>query len=172
MGYELNHEHNKMSIRKWLNKNITFIFISFLTCLSMSFVLLPVASEIGEYSRNVSLFLGGEPLKILFNFHDFFNYYLLGNFNDLGLLNLESFYLFTSLIIFPLLIVYFFNKKIDNREKILTGIMFLILLISIGSNYGNYIWHGFVPPCCFNGRFTFMFILFTIFIAFKSVFSI
>lgn len=163
---------NKMSIRKWLNKNITFIFISFFTCLSMSFVLLPVASEIGEYSRNVSLFLGGEPLKILFNFHDFFNYYLLGDFNDLGLLNLESFYLFTSLIILPLLIVYFFNKKIDNREKILTGIMFLILLISIGSNYGNYIWHGFVPPCCFNGRFTFMFILFTIFIAFKSVINI
>ena len=47
--------------------------------------------------------------------------------------------------------------------------MLFILILSISLNYVNYMWHGFVLPCCFNGRFTFMFILFMILIAYKSI---
>lgn len=159
---------NKTKLKDLVNSNGKFIFISFLACLSMSFVLLPIALEIGKYSREETLIFGGESLKILFNFKDILNHYILGNHADINLLNLSSFYIFSSIIVLPLIYFYFINKKIQLREKILTSIMFIIFLLSIGINYFNYIWHGFFPPCGFNGRFTFLFILFNIFISFKS----
>ncbi len=163
---------NKMGIKEYLKKNGYFILISFFTCLSMSFILLPIAKELGTYSRDNSLFLGGESFTFLFNFKEFIYHYIIGDFNNIDILNIDSFYIYSSIICIPLIYFYFRNKKFSMKEKILSGIMFLILLLSIGFNYFNYIWHGFVLPCCFNGRYTFMFILFIIMISYKSISNI
>ncbi len=154
-------------------KNICFFtLISFLTCLSTSFILLPIASEISNYSRNNPNLFAGENLKILFNLEEIINYYILGNFTKLHMLNHKNFLIFTSLISVPLIYFYFINNNINKKEKILTGIFFLIFISSISINYLNYIWHGLTEPCCFNGRFTFLFILFTILICFESLSNI
>lgn len=160
---------DKMSAKKILNANFKFIFISFLACLSMSFILLPIVFEIGNYSRDLTGFFGGKPLKLLFNFSDFIQHYIFGDFINVSIINSKSFYLYTSIMVLPLIICYFMNKRIGFREKILSFIMFLILIVSINFNYINYIWHGFNPPCAVNGRFTFMFILFGIYICLKSL---
>lgn len=159
----------KIKFKELIKNNGKFIFISFLACLSMSFVLLPIASEIGNYSREDSILFGGEQFNFLFNLKDIVNHYILGNLSDISLLNSSSFYAFSSIIILPLVYFYYINKNISLREKVLTSVMFFIFLLSIGTNYFNYAWHGFLPPCCFNGRFTFLFILFGILISFKSL---
>ena len=160
---------DKMNAREYFKNNFKFIFMSFLACLSMSFILLPVGAEIGSYSRDFSGLFGGEPLEILLNFNDFVMHYIFGEFISIEIINRSNFYLYTSIIVIPLIILFFFNKNINKREKKLTLIMFLILLVSISFNYINYIWHGFMPPCAVNGRFTFMFILFIIYISLKSL---
>lgn len=163
---------NKIPLKKIIKENINFIFISFLSCLSMSFILLPVATEIGNYSRDSSELFGGENLKLLFNLKYFTTHHILGDFSKETLINMHVMYIYTSIITIPLIYFYFINNKINKREKVLTAIMFLILILSLGINYINYIWHGFTPPCAINGRYTFMFILFIIYICCKSIINI
>ena len=163
---------NKINFKDLFKKNVYFLFVTIIICLSMSFIFLPVISEIGLYSRDNTLLFGGESFNILFNLKDIVNYYIIGNFIDLNIQNSNSFYIYTSIIVIPLIYFYFINRNINNREKVLSSIIFIILLISIGCNYVNYMWHGFVPPCFINGRFTFMFILFIIYICFISTCNI
>ena len=153
-----------------IQKNMKFILISFLICLSMSFVLLPIISEIGLYSRGPMELFGGEAFEIIFDLQDIVNYYIMGNLIDITILNPWHFYLYTSIIVFPLLYLYFINKKFSKREKILTSIILIILILSISCNYINYMWHGFTPPFAINGRFTFLFILFILMICTKSLY--
>lgn len=158
--------------RELVKKNIKFISVSALTCFTMSFVFLPVALELGSYSRGMSGLFGGESFKLLFDLRSIFEHYIVGNFKSLGVINTTGFYLYTSIITYPLLYFYFINNKISNKEKICTGVILLILILSIGFNYVNYMWHGFGVPFGFNGRFTFMFILFIIMICTKSIYYI
>ena len=158
--------------RELFKKNIKFISVSALTCFTMSFVFLPVALELGSYSRGMSGLFGGESFKFLFELRNIFEHYIVGNFKSLGVINTTGFYLYTSIITYPLLYFYFINNKISNKEKICTGVILLILILSIGFNYVNYMWHGFGVPFGFNGRFTFMFILFIIMICTKSIYYI
>ena len=160
---------NKINFKDFIISNLKFIGISFLSCLTMSFILLPVVFEIGEYSRQNGLLFGGETLSIIFNLKDFVNHYILGNFSYVNLSNMYAIYIYTSIIVIPLIYKYFTSIKINKREKILSLIMFIILFCSIGINYINYMWHGFVPPMGLNGRYSFMFILFINFICCKSL---
>jgi len=155
-----------------VKSNVRFIGVSFLICLTLSFVFLPLLAEIGTYARNYGGGFGGRAFNVLFNLKDIFNHYIIGNFNDVNVINVSDFYLYTSIIVFPLIYFYFINNKIKMRERMGTGIIFLILLLSIGFNYVNYMWHGFGVPNGFNGRFTFMFILFIIMICTKSLYNI
>ena len=163
---------NKTNKKDILIKNINFIVISFLICLTLSFVFIPIASELGTYSHNNSKLFGGKDFQFLFNLSDIVNYYIVGNFKDINRNNFFKFYIYSSIIVIPLLYFYFINDKFSKREKILTFILLFVLFISINFNYVNYMWHGFIPPTGFNGRFTFMFILFIIYICSRSLFYV
>ena len=65
-----------------------------------------------------------------------------------------------------------FLIKNREKEKILSGIMFLIFILSTMIPHLNLIWHGFNFPNGFNYRFSFLFTLFTIFIAYRSFINI
>ena len=162
---------NKISLKQLLKNNVHFIIISVLACIGASIVLLPIASEIQTYSRQNSQLFGGDNLEFSFNLYSIVKYYILGNLNEIDLLNENHFYIYSSILVFPLLYFYFINKEINLREKILSGIIILILILSMSCNYLNYIWHGFVPASFFNGRYTFMFILFILMICIKSIYS-
>ena len=163
---------NKISLKKLIKENIHFIIVSILTCIIASIVLIPIASEIKNYSRQNSQLFGGEKLKFTFDLYSVIKYYILGNLSKIKLLNEYDYYIYTSIIIFPLIFFYFTNKEITIREKILSGIILLILILSMSCNYLNYAWHGFVPPSFFNGRYTFMFILFILLLCIKSIYHI
>ena len=155
--------------KEFVKNNFKFLLVSGLICLTMSFVFLPVVLEIGNYSRGEDGLFGGEPFQLLFNLRDIFEHYFVGNFETVDVINAMNFYLYTSVIVYPLIYFYYINNKISKREKIGSSVILLILLFSIGINYVNYMWHGFGVPIGFNGRFTFMFILFILMICFKSI---
>lgn len=161
---------HKQSINSIIKNNIHFIIVSFLACLGASIVLVPIASEISTYSRHNSMLFGGEILDFNFNIINIIKHYILGNVEDIELLNDNNFYLYTSIIIIPLLYFYFITKHISKREKILSAGILVLLILSISCNYINYAWHGFVPPSFFNGRYTFMFILFILLLALKGLY--
>ena len=163
---------NKEMKNKRLRENIHFIIVSGLAIGGASLVLLPIASEINTYSRQNGNLFGGEDINFSFNIVNYVKTYILGNVKDIDILNEHNFYLYTSIIVFPLLYIYFICKKISVREKIFSGIIILLLILSISCNYLNYAWHGFVPPSFFNGRYTFMFILFILMLCLKGLYNL
>lgn len=161
---------NKKSIKDVIKQNIHFIIVSLLACIGASIVLIPIASEISTYSRQNSMLFGGEILEFNFNIINIVKNYILGNVENIELLNENNFYLYTSIIVIPLLYFYFISKHINKREKVLSTILLLLLILSISCNYVNYAWHGFVPPSFFNGRYTFMFILVILLLSLKGLY--
>ena len=162
----------KIVLKNILNNNIHFIIINILSIMSASIVLMPVIAEINTYSRHNSNFLGGESIKFYFNFINIVKQYILGNYKNVDILNEKGFYIYSSIITIPLIYFYYINRNIKIKEKILTSIILIIFILSISCNYINYIWHGFVPPSFFNGRYTFMFILFILLISLKSIYNL
>ena len=73
--------------------------------------------------------------------------------------------------LFPLVLVllFFFNKRISKREKLLTGGIYLIFILSFSLNFMNLFWHGFSYPNGYAYRFSFLFSFFSIFIACRSL---
>lgn len=162
----------EVNIKKFLKENLHFIIVSFLSVMGASIVLLPVASEISTYSRQNGMLFGGENISFTFNMIDIIKHHILGNYSDIGLLNDNNFYTYSSIIVIPLLYLYFINKDFRLKEKILTASILILFILSMSCNYLNYAWHGFVPPSFFNGRYTFMFILFILLICTKSLYHI
>lgn len=162
----------KISLKYIIKNNIHFIIITVLSIVCASIVLIPVITEIGTYSRHNNNFLGGENIKFNFNIINIIKHYILGNYKDVEILNENSFYIYSSIITIPLMYFYFINKNFKFKEKILTSIMLIIFILSISCNYLNYMWHGFVPPSFFNGRYTFMFIIFILLISLKSIYNL
>ncbi len=163
---------NKELKGKRIRENIHFILVSILAIGGASLVLLPIAGELSTYSRQNGYLFGGEDIKFSLNVVNYVKTYILGNVSNIDILNEHNFYIYTSIIVFPLLYIYFITKEISLREKICSGTIILLLILSISCNYLNYAWHGFVPPSFFNGRYTFMFILFILMICLKALYNI
>ena len=65
-----------------------------------------------------------------------------------------------TLMLAPL---FFFSKKITIREKIASGVLLLILILSFVVSTPYLVWHGFKEPVWLNARFSFLFCLFQFF---------
>lgn len=162
----------KTEWKKIIQENLKFIGISILIVLSTSFVLLEVAHYLPGYARTTTEFLNGEAFSFHGNPFPFLESFFIGATEDLDFLNPDHFFLYFSILGFSLVILYFANPKISLKEKALTFFMIGILYLSVSGNYFNYMWHGFSKPQFFNGRFTFLFDFFLLYIAMKSLTNI
>lgn len=149
--------------------NLSFIVISILGVLCTSFVLLEIINYLPGYARVTTEFLNGESFQFHGNPFTFFQYFLLAASKNVDFLNPDSFFLYMGLFPLVLVILYFFNPNISRKEKVLTFLIILILYLSTSCNYINYAWSGFSKPQFFNGRFTFLFCFFLLYIAYKSL---
>ncbi len=64
--------------------------------------------------------------------------------------------IFTGILTAVLAVTYFFNRKIESREKVLSALFGAVLLVSFCSLSINMIWHGFTENHSFNYRYSFM----------------
>jgi len=162
----------KKEWKKILKENGIFLIVSFLAILATSFVLLEVVHYLPGYARTTTEFLNGEEFIFHGNpFHFFQNFFISSTIN-VDFLNDSDFFLYNSVLAFLLISLYFTNSKITRKEKVLTLLMIIILYISVSGNYFNYMWHGFSKPQFFNGRFTFLFDFFLLYISIKSLYNL
>ncbi len=147
------------NIKILINFYITTILIGFMC----SFILIPCGIQLLNSIRinnyfeiiNIVVFDYVAPLNIGF-----------GNlFNPT---NKYGFLVYCGTMIIPLIICYFTNKKISKKEKKLTIIMYLILLLPVLFPPLSYIWHMFTSTTFFNYRYSFIVVLFSLIIAYKS----
>lgn len=74
----------------------------------------------------------------------------------------------SSMFVFILVILYFFNKKFSSKEKIINGISLFVLMSTFVFKPLNLVFHGFTDPNCFNYRHAFIFVFFVICLAIRS----
>ncbi len=143
-----------------------FFFITILVGLATSFILIPSGLELLNVSR---VTLNGGNRWINFNFLDFIASTYIGFGNLVNPLNYNGFLVFSGTVMVPLVICYFFNKKISNREKVLTTVVYTFFLLPIIFPLFNRLWHLFTLPMAFNYRYSFLATLFTIIIMVRSL---
>lgn len=148
-------------------KVIHFFIVSLLAgCMTM-IISLPTVIKLFELNRVnvVKPFFNTDILGILSKL-------FIGSHATEYVLNRTHPFLYCGIFLFPLLVFYFFNKKITKKEKIFSFFMIFIFTISILINPINNFWHVFSNPIGFNYRYTYLFILFIIYLSCKSFFQL
>ena len=65
-----------------------------------------------------------------------------------------------------LLFLFYLSRRITVREKLLSGLIFFVLIISFIFDLPNTVWHGFAHPIGFPHRFSFLFCFFALYLAY------
>lgn len=156
----------KLFIKKMDNKKRLvilkkYILSSLLAVLISSVILIPVILSLttgkSEVALTPELFLSVGKL----------DYYLkaLMTANYSWTLSLPN--IFVGMFVLLLVVLYFFNTKINLREKIVSSIFVFVLLLFFADTGLNLVMHGFDYPNSFPYRFSFVFIFVLIFLAYK-----
>ena len=138
-----------------------FVIISILAGLMTFFLHLPHLLELIDINR-----VSNKNYWFNFNIIEVLSKFFIGNKATVN----NEFYphLYIGLFNIILLFFYFVNKNISKREKTLSLIFLLILLLSIVIVPLNNFWHAFSYPIGFNFRYMFLFNIFIISICLKS----
>lgn len=73
-----------------------------------------------------------------------------------------------GMIIVVLIILYFLNKKVPKRTKIINGLFLFFMASTFAVSALNILFHGLNIPNCFDYRHAFVFVFFMIYIAVES----
>ncbi len=117
-------------------------------------ILLPVAAALMNTPAGDSSF--PEKTEFYFAFYDLFERMCVNTPSNLKGSDLPNIY--ASVFALVLLPVYFGNKGIRLKDKIVNGIVLLFLLASFEINVLDYIWHGLHFPNSFPARQSFFYI--------------
>ena len=152
--------------KKKIIKN--FIISSLLSGLISSFILIPVIYELLQGKADFfAVSSQTDYFKFNINFLNIFYKSIAGTFSykDISYGSVNS---YVSLFVITLVIQFFFNKKIDKKEKIATIIFILFFILSISFNLIDYAWQMFQKPIWYPNRYIFTFSFLLIVIACKS----
>ncbi len=78
----------------------------------------------------------------------------------------------SSVIVLPLLILFFINKKINIKEKIVYALLLVIFIASFEIKILDFIWHAFHVPNDLPYRYSFIYIFTLCTLAYKSAINI
>lgn len=148
-------------IRKRTGIIISFIISSVIAGGLSTVVLLPALLSMQGAKNTLSLGLY-RTCRFTDLFSALFNSAYKGNISS----GLPNIYCSLSIVIFVLL--FFLNRKITKKEKVVTAGVLLFLLINFYINTLNVVWHGFNQPIGFPYRYSFIFSFFLITVAYKE----
>ncbi len=77
-------------------------------------------------------------------------------------------FLYTGTLTLILLPVYFFSSRIKAREKIFSGLLIAVIVLSFNGSTADLVWHGFQKPNWLNYRYSFMLCFFFLVLAYKA----
>ena len=163
--YELYLKEGKLELNKILYC-IKYILISVLTS---GIVLMPSVFSLMQGKANGLLgdFVPNQRFAIL----DLITRFYIGTFKNADILGtLPNIYI--SQIMIVLIIYYFFNKNIKVKEKQASLILIGIFALGFVFSPINTIWHTLKNPVGFPFRYSFMFDMILLIIAYKSILNI
>ena len=163
--YELYLKENKIEIKKILYC-IKYILISVLTS---GIILIPSIFSLMQGKANGLLgdFVPNQRFAIL----DLLTRFYIGTFKNSDILGtLPNIYI--SQIMIVLVIYYFFNKNINKKEKQASLILIGVFTLGLVFSPINTIWHTLKNPVGFPFRYSFMFDMILLIIAYKSILNI
>lgn len=164
--YEMVLTYKKDNKKEIKNIIINFIKYSLLSVLISSVILVPTIMDmknIFRYGINKPiLYFDLEAIPMMFS------RLFVGSMNVDTMFSHNEANIYISVLSIVMIVFYFFNKKVDKKEKNATSTVILLFIFSIIFNGFNLIWHGFSFPNGFNYRFIYFYIFFMILIAYKS----
>lgn len=170
--YEVLRIYNlKKDIKDIKSIAIKFILFSLLAGGLSAILLIPSVINLSEIMRFET---DPELLNVSFKnyseliFSRFFSKLYLGSHIPDTVLSRQNPNIYTGIITFVLVVLYYFNSKIKRKEKILTSIVLIIFFVSFLSPHLNLLWHGLSFPNGYTYRFSFLFSFFLLFISCKS----
>ncbi|WP_174728992.1 YfhO family protein [Mesobacillus harenae] len=148
------------SIKLFLKKGVFFFASVFLAAGLASILILPTYMAL-QNSPNSPL-SPDTNFIFLFDLWDLYGKLYNGTYDSLihGLPNI-----YAGLFVLVLLPVYFINNKISVKEKLLSLLIAVGLVLSFELTFLNLVWHGFDLPTWFPYRYSFVFSFFIIFLA-------
>ena len=147
------------------NKIFKFILVNVSSIFLASVVLLPAGITILQSRGNLQPDYFGFNLD---NMKALFYNFLPGSFIADDNYNYSSALIGSSVGILILNILYYFNNKIEKKEKIIVSLITVFFLLSFSFNLLDYGWQMFSKPIWWNSRYAFLFVLFMIIIARKT----
>ena len=163
--YELYLKENKIEIKKALYC-IKYILISVLTS---GIILIPSIFSLMQGKANGLLgeFVPNQRFALL----DLITRFYIGTFKNSDVLGtLPNIYISQMMIV--LVIYYFFNKNVKTKEKQASLLVIGIFALGFVFSPINTIWHTLKNPVGFPFRYSFMFDMILLIIAFRSIKSI
>ena len=151
-----------------LKKLGIFICASILSVALSAFVLIPTVLSLSSGKAKFRLFQ--EAPKVMMSLDEVIAQLFIGNYS-LGQIMGNYPNIYCGVIITVLGILYFLNKNISRKERILSGIFMFVLLLSIFISTLVLIWHGFDYPVGFAYRFSFLISFLGIVLAYKEFIS-
>ena len=144
-----------------------FIIISILFGLMTMFLHIPNLLELLKIERNSAkdYLFNTDILGILSKL-------FVGSNVEGGILNYYHPYLYIGIFNIILLLFYFINKKINKKERILSSIFILILILNIIFVPFDNFWHALSSPIGYNFRYIYLFNIVLINICLKSFINI
>ena len=159
--YKLYINSEKHFIKNNIKLIIHFFLINLFIGITIMFILLPIFIESRNYLRVITAKL------INPNYLDLIAGTNIGFGYTTNPLNAFSILFYCGIVMLPLLVCYFSNKKISKKERKATFIVYLSFFLPIVFGPLSYIWHMFTYPAFFNFRYAFLMIIFTLTITIK-----
>ncbi|MCL2810882.1 MAG: YfhO family protein [Clostridia bacterium] len=143
---------------------LSFVLASLAAAGLAAFSLLPTAlSLVGTKAvLDTSLFV----FETNFRLPDIILMLMTGSFSDSRPINHLPF-IFCGALITALAVLYFFNRKISIKEKLLSGALVVVLIIGFYIVAFNLVWHALNPPSSFPFRQSFLFAFLLIWLAYR-----
>lgn len=164
--YLLVTNKNEINIKKHVGTVWRFVWQSLLSVVISAVALFTVAFSL----MNGQKIDDGFGLKIArglnFNMRDLFSGFYSISFNGNISDGLPVIYCGVLPVIF--LFLYFFNKEVKIKEKIASGSVILILILSFYIKFINRIWHGMSETVGFPYRYSFFLSFFILLISYKA----
>ena len=166
--YVINRAEGFKGLLEYKYSLLSYILSSCIAGALSAFTLIPVLfSLVGQKSGVSEAYLAlSRNFHIRDVFSGLYSTAFHGNISD----GLPIIYCGTCTVVFALL--FLVNKKISRKERIVSALALLAMLICFYINALNIIWHGFNAPIGFPYRNSFFFSFLMIFISYKGFLSI
>lgn len=157
--------------KTFFDKSKTLVISTFVGCCFTAWLLLPV--QLGLPDEKYSFFHFSSIFNIRCNFIGLLSKFFSNNVLDDLFYDDVSPFVFIGIFTFILLLLYFFNNAIPKKERCISGIFLGFLVASFTLNFLFVLWSmGVEQPNGTIFRFTFVFKLFAIYLAYRAFLKI